>query len=948
MFLFGKNRINLSYVIGVLMFILTNASAQKKSLSYQQQIQLLQAGAEDAYQKGYNDKAVALYNQAISLAAQAKDISSEANLLVESSNLNFSNGNSSEAIYYCSKALKIIPKSSLDSTRFKAFSNLSYFYSTLYKNDSAQYYYSLADRLLEQKPVLVNQTPMYVAAYYNQHGMDYNNIGDFSQAEINFQKALHVAYQYKLEALYTYLENNLSGLYVNLGKYDQALAIALPSLKNSKEKVTTISYLINISHIYFLLNKFPQVKLYLTKAQNLINLYKKEDVKEAFDSEPMLWRNWGQYYAAIDQNLKALSAYNRSLELGLRRWGKHHTYLSLIYRDKAKLLQKQNDLTGALNNYRYAMNAVYIGSTLQSFQDLPDLNNGIISEPDLLESLIGQAAVLRQLPNQNLYLKPSFQSYQLALELAERIRLNYDVADTKLLFGQQIAAVSEEALSAAFDLYQKTKQPYYLKQAFHFTESTRGSTLSDARREQALKKTFVPEPLRIEESQLKSSISALKVQLMQPLSEQEKKPIKYKMLEEELKLDKLRQKLRKFIPLQQLRASQPVQIATLQKDLLDPTTALLSYVMTARSLYAFVITSQQVKWVEIPFGPNERNVIAHLQQCLYDNPGLDPYKGHKWANLAYNSLFQPIKAFLSKIDRLIIIRDKELNYLPFEVLEQSTSGRDYLLKNYSIRYAYGASMAQIQQINGLTRGTKQALAMAPFSDSSVQKNPMRDKSLNPLPASLEEIQAVGGTQFVNKGATKAEFLDHYKAAEVIHLATHARTDDKEAERSFIAFYPNNHNYKLYTDELYNLSFSHTQMVVLSACETGRGRLHRGEGLMSLARGFLYGGCPSVVTTLWNAHDQSSAFLSERLYFHLHQGLPIDQALQKAKLDFFASPLGASYDHPYFWANLVLIGDASVVYQSHWTNIGRIALGFTLLGGIFLLIFLARHRLTSKK
>ena len=128
-----------------------------------------------------------------------------------------------------------------------------------------------------------------------------------------------------------------------------------------------------------------------------------------------------------------------------------------------------------------------------------------------------------------------------------------------------------------------------------------------------------------------------------------------------------------------------------------------------------------------------------------------------------------------------------------------------------------------------------------------------------------------------------------------------------------------------TEDLYNLDLRKSQLVVLSACKTGYGQLQKGEGVISLARAFAYSGCPSVMTTLWNAHDEASAFLSERLYEHLKAGLPKDEALQKAKLDFLNSDIRSRYQHPHYWANLILIGDREIVdFQGYkWLWIGLI-------------------------
>lgn len=946
MSLLGAEKPLSKLIICLAIFIPLNIVAQVLP-SQKDAIRSLQRQAEQRYLAGDYPNSIKLFRQAVQLSIQAKDKARQADLFVESSTIYFVNGQVKEAIYFCRSAINLAPQPSLDSIRFKAFSSLSYYLSELRKTDSSQYFINKADQLLDQNPSLVSQTPAYIAAYHNQRGLYYNNIGEYSQAEIHFQKAFNLGKQYHLSDLFPFFSNNLSRLYAKLGFYQKALTIAFITLENTKEDFRKIPYLTNISHLYLTLNNLSKSHSYLSKAQELYNRYEKNMPPEAAVSEPSLYRNWGGYYKATHQFKKALHYYNKALKSGHLKWGEHNDYLSVIYRDKAHLLEQVNDLSGALTNYRYAMNAIYLGVPLKSYHDLPNIHSGILSENELLESLIGQASILKKLSKENNLLLPSFNTYKLALELSEKIRLTYALPEAKLFLNQKVSAVNDDALAVAFELYQKTHQPQYLEQAFRLTESVRASTLSDARREQNLKQRYVTPNLLLEENQIKNRVSSLKVAFMQSSSAEDQEYYKLKLLEEELTLDKFRHKLRQLIPESQRQASQPVQIATIQKKLLESETALISYVLTAQDLYAFIITTQQVKWVKIPFGHEEKNILTRLQKSLYDNPGIDPYRGHSLAHDAYNILFQPLKSSLASINRLIIIRDKELNYLPFEVLEQSTKDHHYLLRDYSIRYAYGASMAQIQQTtNG--KGFTNALAMAPFSDSSVEKNPMRDKSLSPLPASLEEIHSVRGRQFVNNTATKEEFLEHYAKAQVIHLATHARTDDKEVERSFIAFYPNSSNYKLYTDELYNLSFNHTQMIVLSACETGLGRLHRGEGLMSLARAFLYGGCPSVVTTLWNAHDQSSAFLSERMYHHLHQGLPIDKALQKAKLDFFSSKLGASYDHPYYWANLVLIGDATVIYESQWTVAGRIALGFGLLSGIFLFIFLTRAWFYTKK
>lgn len=203
---------------------------------------------------------------------------------------------------------------------------------------------------------------------------------------------------------------------------------------------------------------------------------------------------------------------------------------------------------------------------------------------------------------------------------------------------------------------------------------------------------------------------------------------------------------------------------------------------------------------------------------------------------------------------------------------------------------------------------------------------MRDQSLVPLPFSNKEVSEIGGSIYRDKAATKKKFMENYRDNDIIYFATHAQVDDLDPSKSFIAFYPDSVDYKLYISELYNLSLESTQLVVLSACEAGSGKIQGGEGMLSLARGFAYAGCPAVIATLWNAHDESSAYLSERLHHHLHKGLMKDEALRQAKLDFMNADIGRQLNHLYYWANFILIGDASPVNSpiNWWLWIGIIA------------------------
>jgi LPXTG-motif cell wall-anchored protein len=136
---------------------------------------------------------------------------------------------------------------------------------------------------------------------------------------------------------------------------------------------------------------------------------------------------------------------------------------------------------------------------------------------------------------------------------------------------------------------------------------------------------------------------------------------------------------------------------------------------------------------------------------------------------------------------------------------------------------------------------------------------------------------------------------------------------------------------LYENEIYDLDLKNTSLVILSACETASGGLLEGEGVMSLSRSFSYAGCSNVITTLWNADDRSTAYLTLKLHQYLDKGLTKDAALQQAKLDLLKDPrLNPREKHPYYWSHLILIGNYEAGKDKNWPWIvllGLAAAGF---------------------
>ena len=241
---------------------------------------------------------------------------------------------------------------------------------------------------------------------------------------------------------------------------------------------------------------------------------------------------------------------------------------------------------------------------------------------------------------------------------------------------------------------------------------------------------------------------------------------------------------------------------------------------------------------------------------------------------------------------------------------------------------------------------EELLVVAPSFGSAQEakyENYRRD-NLSPLIYNEQEAAAIhsimGGGLLTGKDASLQEFREMAAGYSLFHFATHAKADDYNSDHSYLAFAgagQGDPGAKLHLRDLYTL-YLPARMVVLSACEAGLGEFQRGEGVLSLARGFAYAGAKSIVTSLWAANDQATARLMERYYRQLEEGQPIDAALRQAKLDHLAAATEPADAHPFKWGAFIAVGDMAAL-ESDKPGLGR----WALIGGVLLLLFLVSWR-----
>ena len=263
------------------------------------------------------------------------------------------------------------------------------------------------------------------------------------------------------------------------------------------------------------------------------------------------------------------------------------------------------------------------------------------------------------------------------------------------------------------------------------------------------------------------------------------------------------------------------------------------------------------------------------------------------------------------IKNLIIIPSGRMATIPFESLitqpiDLNTNFSDipYLINNYNISYQYAASLYLNPHIEMNPTPTISLFAPVEF----------KGRRLSTLPGTATEVKDISSlfagsssdvSLFLEQDATVIEVeSDVVTHSKYLHFATHGIVDEMRPERSQICMATDDkNNGSLFSGDIYSLNLS-ADLVVLSACETGLGKISKGEGIIGLTRALIYAGSNNLVVSLWRVGDASTSLLMTDFYRSMLQGSSYAEALTNAKIGMIKSD---EYSSPYYWAPFVLIG-----------------------------------------
>ncbi|MEM1319359.1 MAG: CHAT domain-containing tetratricopeptide repeat protein [Bacteroidota bacterium] len=804
---------------------------------------------------------------------------------------------------------------------------------------------------------------LFLAVDYINLGTTYYTVGDYDQALHYYQLAIDIQKMVETDSV------NLAANYINVALTYKAIGQSKLSIRNYKKALHLIRKYADPS-------SSTSIDCYLGLARNFIELgqldssqYFLDQVVLSGDDDP----NLDLFYlnkAMVKKGMGALGEakvlFQKGLQANKNIFGKYHVRARHISRYLGDISQTEDSMNVALAYYSRGLQLISDNFTPSDARSNPRIDQ-ILYDIDALPYLQSKAQALRAFGTPQ-DLLDAFGTYELADALIDRLRSNFETEGSKQQLSSQVYSLYEDAIGLAYQLYQSSQDQSYIEKAFRFSEKSKALLLLEAlsaRSEYANQKIF-----NLSDSllQAEKAIKARLIYYQRNISEEQAKGAAAQQLKignwnKELALfrsryEALRSRIRKEDP-DYFRLKYELEladVATIRQQLLNGRSdnAFIEYFSGSQQLYSFVITSNTFQMFSHPLNAQLNNAIDELQLVQSINPAVnqlisttDHFQRYtQSAYFLYEQLLEPLLA--EGIKKLILVPDGRLGYLSFDLLlsdpassnsvNYSSNQLQYLIEDYQLSYGYsGSLLLESQEVKG-RRATQRYGGYAPYvggrpgAEQVARNRSCSDSSLGNLPNSQRSVKTVGsllgGQQFFGKLATKTSFLENAAKYELLHLSTHACVDDTDPLFNRIYF----HDAHLSTYELYRLQLN-ASMVVLSACETGTGQMVHGEGIMSLARGFMQSGCPSIITSLWNANDYSTTEIMIDFFNQLNKGISKDAALRQAKLNYLSNA-PSRLSLPYFWATFIHIGHNAPLPPSRpaglWWTIGGLALGGLLI------------------
>jgi tetratricopeptide (TPR) repeat protein/CHAT domain-containing protein len=914
--------------------------------------------------KGEYDKALAYLQKALknSIATLGEQQPMTADIYINFGLVYYKKGEYDKALEYYQNALKI-HIATLGELHPDVAVNY-YFIGNVYNHkgeyDKALEYYQ---KNLKKYIALLGERHPYFTNVYSHVGAVYRNKGEYDKALEYLQKAIiiGIATLGEQHPLIANFYNNIGLVYYMKGEYDKALVYYQNALKifiaafGEQHLDVAWSYN-NIGELFHVKELHDKSLEYFQKALKIriailgeLNPF----VADSYIKIGARYFNKGDYDTSLEY-------FQKALKINIATLGEKHPDVAWNYNIIGKANRKKGEYFKALQNYQKALIANLTSFNDTSIYSNPKLEN-VLSKPMLLFSLSNKANALYQLFENKTKsysdIETSLLIYELAFQLTNNMRNEYNIENTKLLLSENTKNYYSQALHVALEFDKIYPSQENSTRTLEFMEKGKSATMA-ARFNEIKAQHFagIPDSLLEMEKDLRTGISFYTTQITnQKVQKNGYDTLKVNILENEnftfsLKLDSIINYFETtYPPYYEFKyANKTVSIPEIQKSL-DHNTAMLNYVVGDSSIFIATITDSFYKMEEIPIDRGFNKLVTNYYR---DIKTVETNSFLTNSQHIYEKLVNPVKDYISHKEHLIVIPDDYLYYVPFETLidnssevtiqNEDYSKLPYLIKSHSITYHHSATLWYNSKKKGNELAAKRKINFIGFApvfskeknngvilssnisaidttgDKLVYRSISKDmKNFNPLPYSKDEVTSIvhlfekrrkEAKAYLYSEASEENFKNNAGNYSFIHVASHGFSNDKEPDLSGIVFSQptdtlNKENGILYAGETYNLHLN-ADLIVLSSCESGLGKLVKGEGLQALSRGFLYAGTPNVIFSLWKALDKPTKDLMVQFYSNVLDGKTYAESLRQAKLNLINDPKTA---FPHFWGGFVLVG-----------------------------------------
>lgn len=836
-------------------------------------------------------------------------------------------------------------------------------YKNLYQFENAFKNYRLAEEMfLYNAP----ENDSRLGDIYGNIAIFFRLKGDYSEAIRYNERAISIYENTKdifdkrnyLSAIY-----NLANVLHQANNHDESIKLILKH-QNQTTDMLAIQYSNLLASIYLTNGKPEKAReLLLTGINSLINDYGEDDIDLAEQ-----FTAYGQFFIGINQPDSGLVYLNKAERIyslyknTQRDLGEVYFAMANAWSEKPINSSsvadfqsiKSRNLNNAIDLYIKGLKILNEKLNVEriSFSDISESNFSILNIR-LLNQLGQSWQQLANLQQDQLqtqkkdYLTLALNAFTTASDLAMQMRTSFISEESKILFAELQRYIFSNTISASFEICQLTNQSQYFNIAFENAGRAKAASLFDNIAEmQARENSLIPDSLIELESRYNSNLAYYRERLFDESHSTSPDSSKISEFQQQIFVNEQRRtdlraylesNFSEYYELKYKR--QQLSVQDIQHRLKRNET-LVEYVISnensssdSGNIFVFAISKEKFQFRKEPFTSNTKNNIEILHRTLsttqFLNSGLEQFRLYCDASYSlFNTLLKPSLEIIND-KRLTIIPDGLLSYIPFEALLTKDVQKNhihyhdlpYLILDYPVNYAYSSEL-YLRDNTKPTFRRSSTIAFAPdyknahYADESISQ-------LVPIPGIFEEVkylsQIIRAKSYKGNEATEGHFRKYAGEHDILHLAMHTLINDSVPLFSRLAFFPGNSDNILddgwlNTSDIYNLNLK-ARMAVLSACNTGSGILRGGEGVMSLARGFLYAGCPSVVMTLWEVEDRSGTEIMKEFYRNLKAGKSKEIALRNAKLKHIqnADPL---MSHPHFWLGYITIGQTEPLFSGN--------------------------------